>query len=307
MSTPAVTVLLALGAVVLLAGGAFIAVNFLAARFSVYPIRFPIWISPGQLGFPQERVEIATADGHRLRAWYCPGESEWALVFGHGYLMNRSEFVPLLTAVPLAARPHAIFFDFRAHGGSSGKKCTFGVEEARDVAAVYDYLRERVPGVRFVYIGSSMGAAAGALAISQDGADTEALWLDAMYGDLEEASTNWWRFVGGGRLARIFSGTIWFAQHLLKMHPREIRMDEPLAKLADRPIVLVHGGEDPLVSEKTAQRLLQLAGPKARLDVYEKSSHGRARLDEPTRYTAAFRAFLQEIGAICDSSGSGCV
>lgn len=303
MITPFGTALLVIGAVALIATGVFLAINFLAARFSVYPIRFPIWISPGQLGFPQERVEIATTDGHRLRAWYCPGDTEWALVFGHGYLMNRSEFVPLLSAVPLTARPHAIFFDFRAHGGSSGKKCTFGVDEACDVAAVYAYLRKRVPGVRFVYIGSSMGAAAGTLAISQDGADTEALWLDAMYGDLEEASTNWWRFVGGKRLARLFSSTNWFAQQLLKMRPHEIRMDEPLAKIAGRPIVLVHGGQDPLVSEKTAQRLRQIAGPKARLEVYENSSHGRARLDEPTRYTASFRAFLREIGAICDTSG----
>ncbi|MBX3097493.1 MAG: alpha/beta hydrolase [Fimbriimonadaceae bacterium] len=282
------------GTVVFLGVGLYLLVNFLAARFSVYPIRFPQWISPGQLGWNQERVEISTEDGQKLRAWWCAGDSEWVLVFGHGYLMNRSEFVPLLSAIG-AERPNAIFFDFRAHGGSSGRKCTFGIDEAMDVAAVYDFARKRVPGSKFVYIGSSMGAAAGVLAIARDPSDTHALWLDAIYGDLDEASRNWWKFVGGAKLSRVFASTHWFAQRLLGVQPKEVRMDVPLQRLSGLPIVFIHGGQDPLVSSATASRLQQAAGSYARVDHYANSSHGRARLDEPLRYNESFRAFFEEL------------
>lgn len=105
------------------------------------------------------------------------------LVICHGYGCDKdySSFVRMLF-------PHynVLVFDFRAHGQNSKKNnycCTFGRDEMYDVLGAVDYLKSR-PDLshlpRFVY-GFSMGAAASALAQSQDPTAFSALVLDCPY------------------------------------------------------------------------------------------------------------------------------
>lgn len=273
--------------------GLYFLALYLAARFSVFPMRVPHWIAPGELGIPQEAVLIETNDGQRLRAWWCDGDPEVVMVFAHGYIMNRSEFVPQLAH--LHPRPSALFFDFRAHGGSSGRMSTIGPTEANDVRAAVAYARQRSPGAKLVYMGSSMGAAAGLFALSEQPEAVDALILDGVYGSLDEAARGWWEFIGRNKYAKYLKPSQFFAQRMTGIRPSDIRTDGPLAKLAGKPILFLHGEADPLVPRATLERLAEIAGPQASVVWFPDSSHGRARLDHPQRYKEAVTTFFDAV------------
>lgn len=275
-----------------LAGLYFLAL-YVAARFSVFPMRVPHWIAPGELALPQESVLIETEDGQRLRGWWCQGDPEVVVVFAHGYMMNRSEFVPQLAH--LHPQPSALFFDFRAHGGSSGRMSTIGPAEANDVRAAVAYARQRCPGAKLIYMGSSMGAAAGLFALSEQPDSVDALILDSVYGSLDEAAKGWWDFIGRNKYAKLLTPSQFFAQRMTGIRPVDIRTDGPLSKLAGKPILFLHGDADPLVPRPTMERLVQISGPGAQVEWFAESSHGRARLEHPQQYLQAVTTFFEAV------------
>ena len=68
----------------------------LVAMVSLRPIRIPFFLSPGALGLPQQSVRFKSADGLELRGWWMHRESPNSVaVLCHGYMMNRSEPIPL--------------------------------------------------------------------------------------------------------------------------------------------------------------------------------------------------------------------
>src|SRR5690349_13491206 len=122
------------------------------AWVSVRPPRMPQSSTPAQMGEDTETVSIQTKDGNTLRAWWVEGWGDTTVVFVHGYFTNRCEFVPFVSQFH-ARGASCLFFDLRAHGTSSGKRCTFGVDEALDVAAAVKWAKERRPDDRIVLVG----------------------------------------------------------------------------------------------------------------------------------------------------------
>ena len=139
--------------------GALIVVTYV----SIHPPRVPLWLSPALLGYPEESVRLESG-GVELDGWWSEcGSGELAIICCHGYLMNRCELMPMM--IRLAdLKASWLFFDFRSHGKSGGRTCTMGKLEALDVAAAAKWVRERQPNAKIVLFGSSMGAAASAIA-----------------------------------------------------------------------------------------------------------------------------------------------
>ncbi len=81
-----------------------------------------------------------------------------AVVFAHGLTGSKEWYIQMTR--PLVEEGFIVLsIDLRGHGGSSGH-CTFGNDEARDMWAAADYLRENVPEVdpdHIVAVGHSLG------------------------------------------------------------------------------------------------------------------------------------------------------
>lgn len=105
-------------------------------------------------------VELTTADGLTLGAWFVPGPTADApaVLVANGNGGHRGMRAPLARALS-AAGLAVLLFDYRGYGGNPGSPSEQGL--ARDVRAARRFLLEvaGVPDDRLLYFGESLGAA----------------------------------------------------------------------------------------------------------------------------------------------------
>jgi fermentation-respiration switch protein FrsA (DUF1100 family) len=105
-------------------------------------------------------VELTTADGLTLGAWFVPGPTADApaVLVANGNGGHRGMRAPLARALS-AAGLAVLLFDYRGYGGNPGSPSEEGL--ALDVRAARSHLLEEagVPEERLVYYGESLGCA----------------------------------------------------------------------------------------------------------------------------------------------------
>lgn len=272
----------------------YVAILILAVRVSLFPIRSPIFLSPGALGVPQEEVEFASFDGTPIRGWWVrhPDPAGVALLV-HGYLMNRAELTPL------AARLHArgwasLVIDLRAHGRSGGRMSSLGVKERFDVIAAAKGAREAYPDAKLVLIGSSMGAAASVFALADEPELADGVILDSGFSRLPDAVTGWWYFVGGKPLQALLWPTVPLSAPFVGFNPYKVDVGKALASF-DKPVLIIHGEADTLAAPSQAKRNLSFAGERGEAVWFERCGHSEARWVHPERYYVAVEKFLDKV------------
>jgi pimeloyl-ACP methyl ester carboxylesterase len=275
----------------------YLALLLLIVWVSLHPFRIPIYLSPAALGTPQEEVEIQS-EGATLRGWWvpAPGDAEpLVMVLAHGYMMNRSELVP--EAFQFWQRGvSCLIIDQRCHGRSGGKKCTLGYLERHDIAAAVAYARSRAPGAKIGLLGSSMGAAASALAMSHDPSLADVVILDSCYGRLSSATLGWWRFVGGDVLKVILSPTVLVSMPLAGFNPFQVDISRGLAHLKDVPVLFFHGRSDTLALPGEAMRNFEATpGPKE-IVWFDRCGHSEGRWEQAEKYHRELFSFLERQG-----------
>lgn len=264
------------------------------ATIFAYPMRTPLFMSPGFLGAPQEWVEFDDpATGLKLRGWWVPcPNARGVVVCAHGYMMNRAELAPMAPKL-LAEGFSTLYFDFPACGASPGKKSGLGWRERTAVIAAANWVREKEPGVPVVLLGSSMGAAASAFALTEAPEIADALILDSAYDHLSSAIDGWWNFLGGRKLQILLKPVILLGIPILGLNPFRIRVSEAL-KTVTKPTLILHGERDRLaVPDSARQNFAALAGPKE-IVWFPGRNHSEARWEDPERYFEVVTGFLRD-------------
>jgi fermentation-respiration switch protein FrsA (DUF1100 family) len=234
--------------------------------------------APGDtLGALVEDVRFGTSDGLTLHGWYFGHTApKAALALCHGFGMPRDHLVDL--ARRLRDRGYAILlFDFRAHGGSGGRRSTIGYRETHDVVAAARYLGERaeLAGCRIGARGMSMGASAALMGAAQEPL-IAAVVADSGFAKLGS-------IVNGGLrlLYRLppfpFAPLIVAFGQLLVGAP--IGLNRPIAhvaRLAPRPLLIIHGDQDRLIPVGDGHALLAAAGHPKELWIAPGAGHVQA-------------------------------
>ena len=125
--------------------------------------------TPSDVGLGYEDVELRTADGVRLEAWYVPSENGAAVVLLAGAGSTRDGEVE--RAAALAGEGFGVLMlDVRGHGGSGGEANLMGWYGELDVKPGIDYLLARgdVSGGRVAVVGMSMGGQQAVAAAGDD-------------------------------------------------------------------------------------------------------------------------------------------
>lgn len=269
----------------------YLALIGVAVFVSIRPVRVPHFLSPGQLGLPQEDMQVVS-DGLALRGWWVEHPNPKFIVIGlHGYICNRSELAPY--ALPFYRDGYSsLFVDFRAHGRSSGTNVTFGHRERADVKAMVEWARQKQPNVPIVLFGSSMGAAAAALAAGDDPGLADVFIFDGVYRSLDEASAGWWDMMGGRWMKITLYPTIWLSRLILGFDPKSISVENALQKICGKPVLLLNGTHDPLVRTASAEANVQACGGE--IVWFQNAGHGHGRFMEPKRFEDSVIAFLRK-------------
>ncbi|HET9417503.1 MAG TPA: alpha/beta hydrolase [Candidatus Limnocylindria bacterium] len=243
---------------------------------------------------------VAGPGGVGLAGWYVPAASGAppsapTVVLAHGWGSNKS--VMLDRAALLHDAYHLVLFDFRNHGQSAGDVTTQGVREAGDIRAILDWLESQKGPDRIAVLGTSMGGASALAAADRDDRidalvveSTHATIANAIQARLDRA---------GYPLAIPGSWAILLAS-LFRTGEDASSVDPLLtiARLEERPVLLVYGGLDDTIGAADAQDLeaaAAAAGSPIELHVCEAAGHAQSPDACPEDYPGWVLGFLERV------------
>jgi pimeloyl-ACP methyl ester carboxylesterase len=213
----------------------------------------------GDLGPGVRDISLRASDGTRIAGSYWSARRDApALLLLHGLGASRQQFRD--QARWLNGLGYAVLaIDFRGHGASEQRMRSFGIEEARDAAAAFAWLKGADPKRRIGVIGISLGGAAALL-----GADgplpADALVLQAVFPDIRHAIRNRVASLGGALVG-------WIGEPFLSLQalPRFGRPPSAIAPVEAvrgyRGQLLVIGGADDRFTPPEETRGLFAAAP----------------------------------------------
>ena len=268
---PALTVLVIAALVI---GGLKLLVMFAEPRMAFFPMAGED-VTPRQLGANFIAVDVASADGEILHAWWLPRAGAKAqVVYFHGNGGNLSLWSPVL--VRLQERGFSVFaVDYRGYGRSTGRPSERGLYKDADATlGVFDE-RVREPGVPVVYWGRSLGSCMAAYAASRkapDGVILEAGFPDARH-LLADYPVMW-----------LFS---WFSSYRF-----------PTAEWMGGvtvPALVMHGTDDSVIAFRHGQALYDQLTGKKKFVAIQGGDHNELEPPDPTVYWGAVDAFVASL------------
>jgi fermentation-respiration switch protein FrsA (DUF1100 family) len=255
------------------------------AYFSTHPPRRRPKQTPAAFGAAFEDVRFPSADGVMLSGWYVPARKTGqdgnrppgAVILCHGMMANRAEVLPW--AAPLWERGYALLmFDFRALGESGGDLCTAGYSEPQDLRGAVDYLASRpdMADVPIGVFGFSMGGVAAILAAADD-PRIQAVATHGAFATLDRALAqrcrhHFWLF---GPVVAWATRTVSQKARWFTMSPSAVAPINAISRLTPRPLLLLHGGRDPIVHPADARDLHDAAAHPKHLVILPRSGHKR--------------------------------
>ena len=211
---------------------------------------------------PSEPMELRSARGERLRGWYYPlgGKGRRIAFLVHGYRSEHAEAAGMYLDY-YASRGFDLFCcDHTAHGESGGRFIGFDVLERADCLRWVDALIDRFGAdVEIVLHGFSMGSST-VLQMSGDCPEQVRLIVaDCGFISAEEQLC--------GSFGRFYPVMAMLHRVIAGVDLRQSDVRPSLAR-STKPILFVHGREDPTVPFSNGERLFEFyQGPKDALFV----------------------------------------
>jgi len=254
-------------------------------------------------------VNLPSSTGVNIAGRFFPGRQPETVILSHGYGGSQDEMLPV--AASLHAAGLSVFtYDLRGSGRSQGE-VTFGSLEQKDLISVVDYLQRRpdVDQDRIGALGFSMGAAVTLLAAAED------TRIKAVVSDSAWSDVNHWLRPSLGQIlthpiAPFSTLSLKLAEWRTGADLSALRPVQRVARLTQRPLLLIHGSSDAVVPASDSDELFAAAGEPKELWQKDGAGHGDTmRLPEyGERVTRFFRQALQRPANTSTGSGGneGC-
>jgi pimeloyl-ACP methyl ester carboxylesterase len=258
-----------------------------------------------EAGLDYRDLALTTAGGATLRGWLVPAAGDAkdvAVIAIHGRGGDRRSSLPLAPVFHEAGAAVALI-DLRENGLSdgAGRGTGIAVREAEDAVAAAVEMR-RLGYRKVVAFGCSLGASAAILAAARD-PTIDGVVAEATLGSFESFMAD----IAAARLARFGVTARWPAEAwgeavvaVTRLRLRLRGYDQPfdaVARIAPRPILLVHGARDGLALPVHARTLAQRAGANATLLILPNAQHCDGMSADGAAYRAGVDQFLEKIRA----------
>ncbi len=244
---------------------------------------------------PWSALRIARPGSAPLAGWILGGNPDAAgVLLLHGIRSDRRQMLGRARFLH-AAGYTVLLVDLPGHGESAGARITFGYREAAGARAAFQYLREQLKGRPLGVIGVSLGGAAALL--GEAPLDADALILESVYSDVEQATKNRMRLhfgVFGEYLAPLLT---------LQIEPRlgiPVEALSPLAAAARvrHPLFLLSGTQDQHTRGWETRAVYAAAGVSKQLWLVEGAAHEDLHQYAPVEYERrVLEFFARYLGA----------
>jgi uncharacterized protein len=234
-----------------------------------------VTLSPQSYGLRYETVELRTADGETLQAWWVPAENARGVVlFFHGNAGNISHRLDYLLMFN-RLRYTTLIVDYRGYGKSTGSPSEEGTY--RDAEAAWEYLRHaRLAQPQDVVIaGESLGGAVGTWLAAK--VKPRAVLLFSTFTSVNDLGAQVYWFLPVRLLSRIGYDTL-----------------ENLKRI-EAPVFIAHSPDDDVVPYSHGRKLFEAAPePKAFLEL--RGGHNDGFIFTRQEWVAQLGAFLDRHG-----------
>ncbi|WP_376796392.1 MMPL family transporter [Thermogemmatispora sp.] len=264
-------------------------------------------LTPALVGWPAEAISFPVTVGscsYPVPGYYCPQPGARSLIIVSPGYRRPVEDVLLICRALWQAGHHVLAFEYLGHGrplpAGGSVPLTLGYREVKDFLAAVRYAQERAPGCRIGALGFSMGGAVSVL-----GAvccpEVAAVVADSAFATQWQAVEQ----VVRQRLRLpprwvdwLLPPLYWVSNRLLRWHAgyrfEQVEPVQAIARIAPRPVLLIHGQQDRLIPAAAAQQLYAAARRPKALWLVPGVEHVRACLQVPDRYVACLTAFFQQ-------------
>jgi len=245
-----------------------------------------------------EDVTFDSTDGLKIAAWFIPAQTDSkdgaTLILVHGLSANRGE---MLNRGEILARNgyHTLLIDTRDHGDSDGTATTLGALEVNDVRGALNYLttRAEVNAEKIGILGHSSGGATAIVSAAQI-PELRVIVSESAYSSVFDMAVPVVTALSGRPPFPSTSVVLWFMDQETGAPVSAVSPMMDAAKLAPRPLLVIHGEKDDLLDVSHSQRIFDAAGePK---DRYLVANAGHIDIVEadPAEYERRVVAFLDE-------------
>lgn len=250
--------------------------------------------TPADYQIQFSEVVVTNGNGQRLVAWYLPGTNGAAVLAQHGFRSCREEMLP--AAVALHEHGYGVLVSsVRTHDRCDGEQITFGLREVDDLELWLRYLLAQ-PGVnsnRVGAIGNSMG---GSLAIQLAARDAriKAVLADSAFSSADDTVNAFVRRYAGLPAFPFAPLMLFWARCETGCDFSAVSAKTWIREISPRPVLLLQGGSDPLVSRECAEQLYAAARePRERW--YEPAvGHAKFAMNQPA-YNQRVTAFFDRV------------
>jgi fermentation-respiration switch protein FrsA (DUF1100 family) len=281
----------AIGAVGILFAIALFVVETLIRPKKINP--FDLYtFSPYELAIPAEAIVFPDLHGdHKVSGWYipCPGATTTVLVCP-GYRTRMADTLGI-SAHLWKAGHNVLAFEYYGHGLEVGTPVTLGYREIGDFLGAVAYAKERAPQNHLGVIAYSMGAAVAIMACARN-SDVEALIVDSAFAShLSVVDYNFRRafHLPSAPFAWVADYLLWWRAGY-RFHQVEPLRD--IARIAPRPILIIHGGKDSIVDPRDATLLYAAAQEPKELWFLPNADHCGAYFEDRQAYVKKVNDFL---------------
>lgn len=241
---------------------------------------------PSDYGLLYQDVEVRTGDGLRLVGWYVPPSNGTVVLLLHGYKSHRGEM--LNEAAMLARHGYgSLLVTTRAHDMSDGERISFGQAEMADLSAWLALVRTLpcVTTARLGIIGNSLG---GTLAIqfAATHRDLAAVVANSALSSLRETVETSVRYFTGLPPFPFAPLIEFWASHDDGLKVDDIDAKAWIARLSPRPVLIMQGGRDVVISADSGRRLYEAAGEPRTLWFEPSLGHTAFDTAQPAAYEA---------------------
>lgn len=221
--------------------------------------RKPLTSTPHDYGLPFEEISIKSQDGVILNGWFVPSKNGAVVMAQHGYKSNRASL--LQEAKMLHKHGYGVLLtSIRSHDLNEGELITFGHFEMQDLQAWYDYLltRKDVDFTKIGAIGNSMG---GTLLIQYAALNPniKALVSHSAFSSLEDTVATSVNYFTGLPAFPFAPMILFWSEFSFGLKPLEVNAQTWISKISPRPVLILQGGKDIVISVNSGELLYHAA------------------------------------------------